>query len=348
LKAVGSNSRIAAMSTSTPEELLLEPALESDIDAIAAMLNRYGRAVLNDQFTTAEALRTEWSLPGFDPAKDLRLLRRPGGQIVGAGICGNIHPPHVSSHLLVAVDPGATDDRQRDTLRLLEWTEKRAEERIADAPEGARVSRGIGVDSRDELLERLVQDRRYARVRSIIRMRGDYPEAPAVPELPAGMVFRNLLEFTDLRAVAWADEESFRDHYGHAPSTLDDAHKLLEYVFNSDPLMERHLSFVVLDGEEVAGICLNRKESDEMPEAGYVGTLGVRPAWRKRGLGLALLRRGIRALVEEGKNTVLLHVDSESLTGANRLYERAGMHHDRTLLIYEQEIRPGEEFRRME
>lgn len=336
------------MSTPIPEEVVLEPASESDIDELAAMLNRYGRSVLNDQFTTADALRTEWSVPGFDATRDLRVQRRRDGTMVGAGICSNAHSPYVSSHLLVAVDPGVTDDRHRDTVRLLEWAEKRAEERIADAPDGARVSRGVGFDSRDDLLERVLQQRGYAKVRSIIRMRGDYPKPPDVPALPDGMVFRNLHEFTDLRAVAWADEESFRDHYGHAPSSLDDAHKLIEYVFNSDPLMERHLSFVVLDGDEVAGICLNRKESDEMPEAGYVGTLGIRPAWRKRGLGLALLRRGIRALVEEGKQTVLLHVDSESLTGANRLYERAGMHHDRTFLIYEQEIRPGQELRRME
>jgi hypothetical protein len=36
-------------------------------------------------------------------------------------------------------------------------------------------------------------------------------------------------------------------------------------------------------------------------------------------------------------------VDAASITGATRLYERAGMHVFRAWDIYEKELRPGEE-----
>jgi len=42
-----------------------------------------------------------------------------------------------------------------------------------------------------------------------------------------------------------------------------------------------------------------------------------------------------------------LGVDAQSLTGATRLYEKAGMHSDpaRQLVLYEKELRPGIEIR---
>jgi ribosomal protein S18 acetylase RimI-like enzyme len=56
-----------------------------------------------------------------------------------------------------------------------------------------------------------------------------------------------------------------------------------------------------------------------------VGTLAVRPRWRRRGLGEALLRAAFAALYERGRRRVGLGVDAENVTGALRLYERVGM-----------------------
>jgi GNAT superfamily N-acetyltransferase len=57
---------------------------------------------------------------------------------------------------------------------------------------------------------------------------------------------------------------------------------------------------------------------------GFIATLGVRPAWRRRGLGLALLHESFRRCAEWGETTAALGVDSENPTGATWLYERAG------------------------
>jgi ribosomal protein S18 acetylase RimI-like enzyme len=72
-------------------------------------------------------------------------------------------------------------------------------------------------------------------------------------------------------------------------------------------------------------VLLAAAESEEDPELGYVGWLGVRREARGRGIGEALLRRSFVKFYELGKLGAQLVVDSESSTGANRLYERVGM-----------------------
>ncbi len=61
------------------------------------------------------------------------------------------------------------------------------------------------------------------------------------------------------------------------------------------------LWWLVLDGDEVAAAIRCTRRRFEM---GWINMLGVRPPWRRRGLG----------------------VDAQSETGATRLYERVGMH----------------------
>ena len=58
---------------------------------------------------------------------------------------------------------------------------------------------------------------------------------------------------------------------------------------------------------------------------------------------MALLLHSFGEFYRRGIDKVGLGVDAQNLTGATRLYERAGMHvalqHD----TYEKELRPGEE-----
>jgi ribosomal protein S18 acetylase RimI-like enzyme len=69
----------------------------------------------------------------------------------------------------------------------------------------------------------------------------------------------------------------------------------------------------------------------------------VRRPWRRQGLGLALLHHAFNEFYKRGKRKVGLGVDASSLTGATRLYERAGMHIHSQFDLYEKELRPGKE-----
>lgn len=69
--------------------------------------------------------------------------------------------------------------------------------------------------------------------------------------------------------------------------------------------------------------------------------LAVRPAWRQRGLGLALLQRVLREFYRRGTRQVGLGVDAHNPTGATRLYESVGMQVESEYIVYEKELRSG-------
>jgi ribosomal protein S18 acetylase RimI-like enzyme len=100
-----------------------------------------------------------------------------------------------------------------------------------------------------------------------------------------------------------------------------------------------------MDGPEIAGVSLCYPRIDEDPEMGWVGTLGVRRPWRRRGLALALLQHSFNILAKRGVRKAGLGVDAHSLTGATRLYEKAGMRSDPRWQFsqYEKELRPGKD-----
>jgi mycothiol synthase len=99
------------------------------------------------------------------------------------------------------------------------------------------------------------------------------------------------------------------------------------------------LWFLAMDGDEIAGGSL----CQDYPDEGWVEQLGVRRAWRRNGVGLALLRHTFREFYRRDRRRVGLGVDSQSPTGATRLYRRAGMHVARQLDSYQKELRPGED-----
>jgi ribosomal protein S18 acetylase RimI-like enzyme len=59
-------------------------------------------------------------------------------------------------------------------------------------------------------------------------------------------------------------------------------------------------------------------------QEGWIQALGVRRAWRKRGVATALLCQSMRAFKAAGLDYATLGVDTQNLTGALQLYERLG------------------------
>ncbi len=95
---------------------------------------------------------------------------------------------------------------------------------------------------------------------------------------------------------------------------------------------------IAWDGNEVAGFSQNRFRKG----IGWIGTIAVRRPWRGRGLGLALMHQTFREYWQRGMTAIGLGVDSANITGATRLYQRAGMHVAGEYALYEKELRAGE------
>jgi len=136
--------------------------------------------------------------------------------------------------------------------------------------------------------------------------------------------------------------EAFRDHWGSLPETYEQYRDRILHLFER-PSVSPALSLAALDGEEVVAATISSKGMPGDPLQGWIHLLGVRRAWRRRGVGEALLRRSFAVFRAAGLASAGLNVDAESLTGATRLYERVGMRVTRRNLTYELELRPGEE-----
>jgi ribosomal protein S18 acetylase RimI-like enzyme len=166
---------------------------------------------------------------------------------------------------------------------------------------------------------------------------------PPAPAWPTGITLRRYNPETDLEAVYRADEEAFRDHFGHIEMPVEDGLKRFKHFMTGYEGFDPSLWFLAMDGDKIAGICLCRKQAHSDPKVGWVNTLAVRRPWRKRGIGLALLRHAFGEFYRRGQCMAGLGVDAENLTGALRLYENAGMHVHHAFDLFEKELRPGRE-----
>ena len=99
---------------------------------------------------------------------------------------------------------------------------------------------------------------------------------------------------------------------------------------------------VVRAGDEIAAgtIC-----AGDTYGGGWVHVLFTRRAWRKQGVGTALLGDSFARFWQRGEHSVGLGVDAASDTGAFRLYERAGMFAKLGLVVYEKNRRSSAESR---
>jgi mycothiol synthase len=157
--------------------------------------------------------------------------------------------------------------------------------------------------------------RGYEHVRSYLRMAVELDRAPEQPLYPPGIAVRPFRPGVDDRALYEAIDEAFADHWGHVSRPYAEWERR---VAGADPA----LWLVALDGEELVGCVLC---SPHMEDSGFVDTLAVRRPWRGRGLGRALLLAAFDVFWRQGRPRIELSVDSDSLTGATRLYESAGM-----------------------
>ena len=224
---------------------------------------------------------------------------------------------------------------------MLNWAEQRALRVLEDIPQNLRFAPRVGTYREAEKSKKLFESMGYRHLRSsynmLINMDAPVPE----PVWPKGITLRTYNPETDAEAVYRADTEAFRDHFGFVEPPFEEGFERFKYFMLEYEGFDPTLLFLAVDGDEIVGINLCRPQSFDDPEMGYVGTLGVRRAWRKRGIGLALLRHSFNEFYRRGKRKVGLGVDAQNLTGAMRLYESAGMHVQQAFDQYEKELRPG-------
>lgn len=319
-------------------ELRLRAGTLDDLPQVVALANACARETIGRDELTIEGYINEWQDPAIDIAADTRVAELPDGTIAG---CVEVwsQPPHIDSWLWGRVHP---ELRGRGVgTALMDWAEARAAERLAKAPDGARLVLVAASPNDHAPTSALLRERGFAVMRDSLTMERSLEAASPAPRWPAGIVVRSL-QPGDEPAVYRAADEAFEDHWGHvAAPDQDEAMRTWLHHLTGRPEFDPSLWFLALDGDAIAGVALCYPARAGDNTLGWVSTLGVRRPWRRRGLGEALLYHAFGELRARGRTRVGLGVDAQSLTGATRLYERAGMHVVHRQIAFEKELRPG-------
>ncbi len=321
----------------------VRPFMLADAEEVVAMINAAYRALIGLDVETIEEMMVEWQTPGFKLESDTHLVLTPGGSIVAYGDVWDVSDPHIQLWSYGCVHP---DYIGRGLGRyMLEWIERRACQSIDKAPPGAQVVLAQTILEKNRAAGRLFDIMGYQLARTYYHMRIAMDSQPPTPELPPGITVRSMQSQDELKAILTTIRDSFRDHWGYVDESFESMYSRWSFNIENDPYHDPSLWFVAFVGDELAGVSICNPRTSEDKGMGWVRILGVRRPWRGRGLGRALLRYSFTEFYRRGIRRVGLGVDSQSLTGATRLYERAGMSVYRVYASYEKILRTGEDLR---
>jgi mycothiol synthase len=314
--------------TGLPEGYAARAPEREDAEVVAALVYASDLADTGASDMSVEELLDDWH--SLDLAEDAVVVVTPAGAIaayadainrsfVAVSVYGYVHPDFRGLGL---------------GTYLVAWGERLTRERMPNAPENARVIVQHYINTTSETAQRLLESLDYAPVRGVYVMETELHEAPPQPHWPEGISVRTFVQGQDERPLFEAVEDAFRDTWGRPRGTFE------RFVGETQTeSFDPGLWFLAMDGEEIAGATLCKTLAGD----GWVHVVGVRRPWRNRGLGLALLRHALAEYHRCGVLKVALSVDAESITGAPRLYGRAGMRVRESYAIYLKELRPGED-----
>ncbi len=203
----------------------------------------------------------------------------------------------------------------------------RAERRAFEA--GTPALR-VAVAAGDAAAKELLANRGFGYIRSFYRMSIELDEPPPPPRWPQGFTVA-ILQPGEERLVHETVEEAFTDHWDNVARSFEEWSALVR--------LDPPLCFLVRNEDDTAVAAELCRE--ERFGVGWVDVLGVRQAWRRHGLGEALLRLAFCELYDRGRRRIGLGVDSSNPTGATRLYERVGMRAASQEDLYEKPLQPA-------
>jgi mycothiol synthase len=283
--------------TALPAGLVARPLRETDLDAVAAMVNACELHDTGEVMLERADLVADAGTEGFDPAADW-IGVFDGDRVVGWGIL-------VERHRVAAdVHPDVRGRGVGDWLRA--WSEERAR-----AAGSAGVDQAI--DDRREDVASMLTTAGYTPQEASWILRMDHPDRPARPVPPRGIELRASRP-DDEDDVLLLFERAFSEWPGRQPTSPATWRAMVTEREGFDP---EDLIVALADGTVVGGAFLI--DAGEI----WVDKLAVASGFRHRGIARALLQTAFWRSFDRGYGWTSLSTDSR--TGALSLYERIGM-----------------------
>jgi mycothiol synthase len=250
------------------------------------------------------------------------------GRVVGYA-CSSGADPADAIDLTCVVHPDV-ETRGLDE-HLMELALRRAGEQAEEAGLPRRdVTVAVACVRGDARRRDLLAGLGFTSNRVFVRMTISARDLPEPPPWPDGITVTTFRPGVDDRALHGVLQEAFLDHYRGRPVPFE----VWSAQVLGDQDFDPELVLVARAGDEPVGavLCL------PLPDAGWIDQLAVRRPWRGRGLGTALLVRALHLLAARGYERLALGVDTQSVTGADRLYRRIGMTPQREIDVYERRL----------
>jgi mycothiol synthase len=285
-----------------------------DLVAAARIFAAEEKSVRGHSTWGAEELRDWWNASSLD---DSWIVEADGEPVAFAMFASRPE----RTICWVSVDPRYNG--RGVSSELLARGEQRARELGA-----VRLSAGMFAENAAAV--RLFEELGFREARHFYQMWIALDRPPEPPVWPMGITVSTFRR-EDARDFKAALDEAFAEEWGHYDMPFEEWKERRVEAPNAD----FSLWFIARDGDDIAGVL--RGEANKHG-GGFVAALGVRKPWRRRGLGLALLRRAFGEFHRRGLPHVTLGVDAENPTGATRLYERAGMRVAKEDVVFEKEL----------
>ena len=270
---------------------------------------------------TAENIRVEMDASdGADPVDDVVIVEVDGTVVAASGVNRRVRDDVPAYEVWGVVDPASR--RRGLGTWLMGWSLGHARVRASREDPLTPVNLEAFSEDSETGHRAVLAAAGFDVVRHFFLMRhhalGEIPDAP----LPDGIEIRPVTE-DQWRAILVAENEAFRDHWGHREMTEGTYRRTFE-----QKELDTDLWVVAWDGDEIAGVVQNwiwPEENERLGvKRGWLEHISVRRPWRRRGLARALTAASLVKFREADLDDAMLGVDSENPNGALGLYEGLG------------------------
>lgn len=329
----------------------LRSYIRSDADAVVQVVNTAAAQTIGVPQAVVDRVGNV-RLARYVPETSEKVVAlSPQNDVVGYAYLANVEQ-HIVFEVGGAVRPDCWG-KGVGTM-LLDWAEQHASQQSIRAPAGVKTVLQANIyENQHEAIELFTQ-RSYVSVREWLHLVIELDTPPVMPSLPDGLQLREMDLDNDWDIVGPAMDEAFADHWGAI--SLPEAETMASdeaQQATADILQDESYSnapgfcFIVLDKHVVAGGILCNNKLVESHNSGRVGSLFVRPGYRRKGVGHALMLAAFNNFWNHGIRRIITDTDSESFSETPIFYTRLGLNTYRREFLFEKVIRSGREVRRL-